>query len=502
MSTPRRSVLLSALLLLLAAGCALPDQRIPHLPAGDAIPPPPREFRAAWVATVANIDWPSARGLPAAQQRREALAILDRAVALNLNALILQVRPSCDALYPSPLEPWSVYLTGRQGRAPDPPYDPLAFWIEEAHRRGLELHAWFNPYRAAHPAAGTPLSPDHPVRRRQGMAVKLEKGYWWLLPTDPRVMDHTLAVIMDVVRRYDIDGVHLDDYFYPYPSYNPKGGFPDGRQYDAYQAAGGRLSRGDWRRDAVNRFVRRLYEEIKGERPRVKVGISPFGIWRPGRPPGIQGFDQHKELHADARLWLRRGWVDYYTPQLYWPIGRVAQSFPVLLGWWQKQNRAGRHLWPGLGTFKVTGRRPKPVREVVNEIMVTRGMVPGAPGAVHFSMKTLMENRDLARALREGPYRRPALVPASPWLDDEPPAAPILRLAGDRLEWEPAPGEEPFRWVLHLRGGKGWESHLLPGGERTRPLPAGKGWTRAALAAVDRAGKGSPPAVVGLPGPE
>jgi len=261
----------------------------------DADPPAiPREFRAAWVATVDNIDWPSSRTLTPDQQRSEMIHILDTAVSLRLNAIIFQVRPACDALYDSKLEPWSEYLTGRQGRAPSPYYDPLEFAVREAHARGIELHCWFNPYRAGHPAQRGPYALSH-IRYRHPEIVKNYGRYLWLDPGEPLVQKHSLDVIRDVVRRYDIDGVHIDDYFYPYPEDGQE--FQDQASYKRYQNGGGDLGLHDWRRQNVDHFVESAYKTIKSEKPWVKFGISPFGIYRPGIPETIKaGVDQYDEL--------------------------------------------------------------------------------------------------------------------------------------------------------------------------------------------------------------
>jgi uncharacterized lipoprotein YddW (UPF0748 family) len=431
-----------------------------------------REFRGAWVATVANIDWPSAPGLTVGRQQQEALEIVEAAAAAGLNAILLQVRPQCDALYASTLEPWSYFLTGTQGLAPKPFYDPLAFWVREAHARGLELHAWLNPYRAHHPSGG-PVADASLVRQRPDLVVALESGYYWLDPARRGTQDHVYAVVMDVLRRYDVDGIHFDDYFYPYPSYNANRDFPDERSWQEYRSSGGRLSRPDWRRDQVNRFVRRVYRGIKREKPYVKFGISPFGIWRPGNPATIRGFDPYDGLYADALEWFRAGWVDYLMPQLYWPINRVEQSYPVLLGWWARQNVHGRHLWPGLMTSDVKSERG--VDENLNQIMVARGFVPEAPGHAHFSMKALRDDRHgLVAALRAGPYARPALVPASPWLQARPPTAPLVsvRQAADSLvvDWQHDAAETVFRWVVAYRQPRGWTYQLCPGPQRSLAL--------------------------------
>ncbi|MEI9810180.1 MAG: family 10 glycosylhydrolase [Bacteroidota bacterium] len=336
-----------------------------------------REFRAAWIATVANINWPSKPGLSTDQQKQEAITLLDFLQKNNFNAAILQVRPQCDALYKSDLEPWSYFLTGEQGKAPAPYYDPLEFWIEEAHNRGLELHVWLNPYRAHH-KDGKEITGQSIVKRHPELVVYLKEGYWWLDPSLKGTQDHSAAVVMDLVNRYDIDGVHFDDYFYPYPSYNLGADFPDSVSWNAYRQSGGKLSRGDWRRESVNVFIERLYKEIKAAKPYVKFGLSPFGIWRPGYPESIGGFDQYDQLYADARLWLNKGWIDYFTPQLYWPINRTLQSFPVLLGWWEGENLKKRHLWPGISVGRDTSA--KNVNEILSQIMIDRGMTPASKG--------------------------------------------------------------------------------------------------------------------------
>jgi uncharacterized lipoprotein YddW (UPF0748 family) len=379
-----------------------------------------REFRGAWIATVANIDWPSRPGLPVQEQQAELIALLARAQEIRLNAIIFQVRPACDAFYASELEPWSEFLTGQMGLAPEPFYDPLAFAIEEAHKRGIELHAWFNPYRARH---NTPLgeaSADH-ISQTNPELVRTYGKFLWMDPADPAVQERSRAVIRDVVRRYDVDGIHFDDYFYPYQIQDDNGNvidFPDTETWEKYQASGGMLSRNDWRRENVNTFIRDVYADIKAEKPQVLFGISPFGIWRPGNPPQIQGLDAYDTLYADARKWFHEGWVDYLTPQLYWAIDPPAQSFPVLLQWWAEQNTHNRHLWIGLFTSRVLGDPAKAwaPEEIARQIELTQAH-PGASGTVHFSMKSLTrENSPVGDLLAQGVYAEPADVPSSPWL--------------------------------------------------------------------------------------
>ncbi|HEU4374542.1 MAG TPA: family 10 glycosylhydrolase, partial [Telluria sp.] len=341
----KRALALAALAALVASCTPLkPQAPAPTpvaVPGGSAFAPPPspHEFRAAWVSTVANIDWPSKPTLNAAQQKAEAIAILDRAKSLNLNAVVLQVRPSADAIYPSKLEPWSEYLTGAQGMAPSPLYDPLKFWVAEAHARGLQLHAWFNPYRARQAGARSPLASSH-IARTNPAAVKSYGKYLWMDPGEEAAAKQTLDVVLDVVRRYDIDGVHIDDYFYPYPTEALDGNgaakgeqdFPDQPSWQRYLLSGGRLERAAWRRQNVNRLIEALYTGIHREKSWVLFGISPFGLGKPDRrPAGIVGFSQYDKLYADAETWLENGWLDYLSPQLYWPIAPAQQAYPVLL---------------------------------------------------------------------------------------------------------------------------------------------------------------------------
>jgi len=484
-------------------------------------PPEPRQFRAAWVATVANIDWPSRPGLTAQQQQAEARAILDRARALGLNALILQVRPAGDALYPSRLEPWSEYLTGRQGKPPRPWWDPLAFWVREAHQRGLQLHAWFNPFRARHPTAKTPLAKPH-LALRAPASVKAYGDLLWMDPGDAVARAHTLAVIDDVLRRYDIDGVHIDDYFYPYPIVQDGSeiAFPDSGAYLRYLGEGGMLPLPDWRRRHVDTLVQTLHERVRRTKPAVLLGISPFGLGRPERrPPGITGFSQYDKLYADVEHWLEEGWLDYLAPQLYWPIASEGQPFVPLLQSWVQANVRQRHLWPGLFTSSVrtagpapsppaspvpaplpgpfpasapgigdaappagTGAtriaQPWPAREVIEQLAVLdqqarrlgSGAAGGLGGHIHFSMTALMQDRDgLATQLQRAPnapYASPALVPATPWLDNQAPPPPLLTRRGDAVFIDPGRGESPARYAVWRRVDGRWRFGVLSVGER------------------------------------
>ena len=459
-----------------------------------------KEFRAAWVATVANINWPSKQGLSTEQQQQEAITLLNYLQLHNFNAVILQVRPQADALYKSNIEPWSYFLTGQQGKAPNPYYDPLEFWIQAAHDRGIELHVWLNPYRAHHPSGGTIISDQSIIKTNPNLVVHLKQGYWWMDPSQKEVQDRTVNVIMDIVKRYDIDGVHFDDYFYPYPEYNQKEDFPDSLSWKAYKNNGGNLNRGDWRRKSVNDLIERLYKEIKARKSYVKFGLSPFGIWRPGFPESIGGFDQYDVLYADAKLWLNKGWIDYFTPQLYWPIKRIAQSFPVLLGWWSNENFKHRHLWPGISVSRDTSGRT--VDETINQIMISRGITPQSKGVVHWSISSDVVNTNLTKALDAGVYKDGALVPASPWLDKIAPVAPTVTTLrhGDSLQikWAHINETDVFRWVVYYKYNTTWNYKILNRKDRTLELKLNTGTNKAliylnqiAVTAVDRTGNES-----------
>jgi uncharacterized lipoprotein YddW (UPF0748 family) len=473
----------------------------------EVLPPPiAREFRGVWVATVDNMDWPSRRDLTAEQQQAELLAILDRASSLHMNAVVLQVRPEADALYESRLEPWSRYLSGTQGKAPDPWWDPLAFAVREAHKRGLELHAWFNPYRAEY-VRGEQVARSHVSTKHPGWVVPYGP-YRWMNPGIAAVRQRMVDVLVDVVDRYDVDGVHIDDYFYPYPE--TRNGrpipFPDASTYGAYRRSGGDLSRGDWRRRNVDLLVRQFYGAVKAEKPWVKVGVSPFGIWRPGNPPSIQsGIDTYLELFADSRKWLREGWLDYLAPQLYWPVSPPEQSYPVLLDWWVEQDVKGRHVWPGLADYKLPIGGPKAMRaqDIVQEILLTRER-PGATGHIHFNAAILMQNVDGIADRLAAVYAEPALVPASPWLDSIVPAAPRVSLAAtaggaSSLRIVAGDAQHVRWWVVQRHSSAGWRTAIVSGQDSSYTFTADDaGVDVMSVTAVDRSGNAGQPTLLRL----
>ncbi|ODU11053.1 MAG: hypothetical protein ABS84_01040 [Rubrivivax sp. SCN 71-131] len=444
---------------------------------GSEPPPLPREFRGAWVATVANIDWPSRPGLPSAQQRQEMHALLAQAKAIGLNAIVLQVRPSADAIYPSALEPWSEYLGGASGRPPDAPWDPLAEWIAHAHGLGLELHAWFNPYRARHPSARSAAAASHVVNAEPQL-VRAYGDQLWMDPAEPRAAQRLLDVVRDVLQRYDVDGVHIDDYFYPYPVVDAQGAelpFPDDVPWQRHLDAGGAPGRAAWRRAQVDALVERLHRDVHAAKPWVRVGVSPFGLPRPDRrPPGIAGFSQYDKLHADVERWLAEGWLDYLAPQLYWPIAQAPQAFAVLQQTWREGNPQRRHIWPGLFTSRLGAERNAyDAAEVLAQVALTRHAGAVDDGHLHFSMAALLQDRDgIAGRLRQGPYAQAALTPATPWLDEPPPQPPAHAWQPRTRELMLKPGAgAPLRqvvlWTLQAEGWR-WQALPMPQGKALR----------------------------------
>ena len=457
----------------------------------DAPPAIPREMRGIWVATVRNIDWPKDT-VSAERQRAELIDIFDRAAAAGFNTIVFQVRPTADALYRSDLEPWSTWLTGRQGT--DPGYDPLEFAVREAHARGLELHAWINPYRAAMRLEDTAtLAPSHVWNARRDI-VRMYGNFLWMDPGEPESRAHSMRVVADLVRRYDIDGIHMDDYFYPYPIRDTvRGGnipFPDS---GSYARSGSTLARDDWRRANIDNFVEQMYREAHAIKPSIKVGISPFGIWRPGNPPSVQGFDQYAQLYADARKWLQLGWVDYFVPQLYWAINAPQQSFPALYDWWLGENTMRRHVWPGLATYRAAALSNNFARtEVAEQVKIIRSR-PVPPGHVSFNTQTTLIRDNGVLATLRPLFTERALVPSFPWMDDTPPAAPAVTVTGRTLTI--GSPERPRFWAVqtYTRGGwfssSRWTTRIVSGDSTTLSFP--RGTSIVFVSAVDHAGNQS-----------
>ena len=458
---------------------------MPPSPADTTAPPIQREMRGVWIATVANIDWPTRTDLTSTQQQAELRDLLDRAKMAGFNAMMFHVRPASDAVYRSTLEPWASMLSGVQGV--DPGYDPLAFAIDEAHARGLQLHAWINPFRAGNSKDSALLAPLHLFKSRRDL-VRVYGTQLWLDPGEPAVHDHVMRVLGDIVQRYDIDGVHADDYFYPYQQNDAFGKLIDFPDSATYARSGSNLSRADWRRENVDRFVERMYREIHLIKPHIKVGISPFGIWRPGSPAGVIGLDAYATLYADSRKWLQQGWVDYLAPQLYWAISAPQQSFQALLGWWSAQSSLGRPIWPGLAAYRISDGTATAfgVGEIANQVAITRNGSTSGGYILYNASSTLKKSNGMV-ATSLFPYQSvQALVPASPWLDAVPPSAPVLDVVGRELRFVSGYGDVPRWWVLRSRTFAVWSTQIFFGDTRTAVV--GQGTDRILLNSVDQAG--------------
>jgi uncharacterized lipoprotein YddW (UPF0748 family) len=440
-------------------------------------PPLPREFRAAWVATVNNIDWPSEPGLPTRTQRDEITAHRRRLRApRGSTRSCCRSAPPSDAFYRSRLEPWSAFLTGPAGTAPPSRATTRsAIWLDAAHGAGIDLHAWVNPFRVRHPKSIGRDAPTHLANKRPDL-VRKHGPYLWLDPGAPDARDEALRVTDDLLTRYPVDGVHMDDYFYPYPRDNSP--FPDAGTFRTHRDAHGRgLSLQDWRRANINAFIRDTAELVHTRRPGAIFTVSPFGIWRPEHPPGVKGFDAFEGLHADSRRWLREGWIDALMPQLYWPIESQGQPFEPLLDWWRAQNGRDRHLWPGLYLTRIkpagSPDRSWAPDQIVRQIETIR-RAPDATGFALFSAVGITDNRR-GVADRLGTLNHaPAFVPPSPWATPRAPARASAARSGAALRLTPGRGGGPVRrWGIQYRSRDAWRTLSLPGTDRRVGLPVG-----------------------------
>ncbi len=408
--------------------------------------PPKRQFRGAWIATISNVDWPSRPGLSPEEQQRQLITRFDQLQAMGCNAVIFQVRPVADAFYESSYEPWSRFLSGKTGGHPG--YDPLRVAVDEAHRRGMELHAWFNPFRALTDAGKNPNPPGHVTRTHPEWTVTYG-GKTYLDPGAPEARAYSIAVITECARRYDIDAVHMDDYFYPYKV----GGleFGDGRSF--LKHAGGYLTRADWRRANVNAFVQALADSLQRVKPYLKFGISPFGVWRSNVKDPVRGSPtprtttNYDDLYADILLWLEKGWIDYAMPQLYWEHGHRAAPFEVLFPWWQQWGY-GKHIYYGLGAYRMTGAPPAVwtgTRELLRQIDAVNAARSPSGWCLYSTASFDKISAPIDDSLRARAARSAALIPPMPWIDSVAPAAPAKLStrgegAGIRLRWEPPRG--------------------------------------------------------------
>ena len=402
-----------------------------------------REMRGAWIATVANIDWPSKRDVTSEVQKQEMTLLLDSLHNCGVNAVFFQVRPTADALYRSTIEPWSEWLTGEQGRAPqDSLFDPLEYVVREAHRRCMEVHAWVNPYRVTN-YANAKLVSNHLFYKRPELFIK----YGDRIIFDPgkdETAEYLLTVIKDVVNRYDIDGIHLDDYFYPYPISGKD--FPDENTFKEHP--NGFKNKADWRRDNVNRVMSRLHDTIKAYKPWVEFGVSPFGVWR-NKSQDSRGSDtkagctNYDDLYADVLLWAERGWVDYVAPQLYWEIGKKVADYSVLAPWWRK-NITGCKLYFGLYVSGLEVNRTPAWRapnEVIRQMQYNKECVD-IDGEIFYSTHYILRNpQGLLDSLKNSYFVRPALTPVTNGGAEA--IFPVdLKLNNDTLSWKNVVADE------------------------------------------------------------
>lgn len=407
--------------------------------------PPKREFRAAWLSTVTNIDWPSSPSNSMSTNKKDLIKILDYLKDANLNAVVMQIRPACDAMYYSEIEPWSYWFTGQQGKAPSPLWDPLEFAVEEAHKRGMELHAWFNPYRVRNASWNLQLDKKNVAVQHPDWVLTVD-GNQILDPGLPQVREHVLNVVMDVVRRYDIDAVHFDDYFYLEGITNQ-----DDQTFAQYNR--GFTDRGDWRRDNVNELLRMIHNAILAEKPYVKFGQSPAGIWKSGVPSNIFGRSAYSAIYCDAIAWLNEQIIDYLAPQLYWPFGG-SQDYGTLAPWWASK-RNDRHIYPGLPLYRVG--EPSMDRSQIGRMIKLNRNTDGIYGEIFFTSHNINDNPlSNTDTLKNNYYKYKALIPVMHWKDSVAPQSPIALRFGkvdgvgiEALTWDKPVDDDVARYVIY-----------------------------------------------------
>ncbi len=441
----KRGVMKTMMILILIIAASLPALSGDH---------PKREMRAVWIATVENIDWPSKPGLPVRVQKREMIELLDLAKSYNLNTVIVQIRPAADAFYPSALEPWSHWLTGEQGRAPKPEYDPLAFIIDECRERGLDIHVWLNPYRVLRDTAFTKTSTLHASRAHPDWLVTYG-SLTYFEPALPQVRDHVARVVSDIVRRYDVDAIHMDDYFYPYRIAGAD--FPDEQSFALYGGSYSPAQRDDWRRNNVDLIIKQLHDSIKAIKPHVQFGISPFGVWRNKADDSTgsatrAGQTNYDDLYADILKWQKNSWIDYVVPQLYWHIGFEIADYAVLAEWWNN-NSFGCPVYIGHALYRLNDESSSPAwrtaDQLTKQISLNREY-PYIRGSVLYSAKYLRTNPlGIQQQLTGEWYKYPSLCPENPRIKPIQAGLPgevkISRgICFYRLSWKKGPNTRIF----------------------------------------------------------
>lgn len=409
------------------------------------------ELRAAWIASVANINWPSEKGLSAEQQKNEYVSLVERIKNLKLNAVIVQVRPTSDAFYKSELNPWSEYLTGTQGK--DPGYDPLHFMIEETHKRSLEFHAWFNPFRISNGTDMSGFAPNNVALKNPGWVLKYG-GKLYINPGIPEAREYVVNSVMEVVKNYDIDAVHFDDYFYPYP--DGKKEIPDKETFNKYNRGFKNIE--DWRRDNVNLVIKELSEKIAAEKNYVKFGISPFAIWRnkSSDPTGsdTNGMSSYEAVYADSRAWIKNGWIDYIMPQIYWEFGNKAAAYEKVLSFWAEEIKQNPnvHLYIGQGAYKMgTTEAWKNPYELPNQLKYNQNFGE-VKGSAFYNIHSVLNNNDFLYALPNQLYKNEAVVPVMPWKtpDDAKDLTPPV-LTGHNMSLTITAGNENTAYYIIYR---------------------------------------------------
>ena len=421
---------------------------------------PKREMRAVWIATVANIDWPSQRNLTTKAQREEMRTMLDGLAKNNINAIVMQIRPTADAFYPSALEPWSNWLTGKQGVRPNPFYDPLQFIIEEAHKRCIDVHVWLNPYRVTNSDNLNILNKSHLYFKNRDLFLKYGDKYYFNPGLD-ETREFLNRVVEDVVERYDIDAIHFDDYFYPYRVAGEE--FPDEATFRANPRGFALNQKDDWRRNNVNMVIAELQQTIKSIKPWVEFGISPFGVWRndnvdprgSATKAGVQNYD---DLYADILKWLKEGTIDYVAPQLYWEIGKKVADYSILAKWWSN-NSFGKNLYIGLYASQLGSTDANPAWRKGNELcrqLALNKNYSQIDGAVYFSAKPFLKNKQgLNDSLQANYYKYPALCPINRNIKSGPSAQPqnirILKDGTDAfLVWDEVKEEGGYQTAYYI----------------------------------------------------